>query len=198
MCCFPEGAVVSQPVQVIVESPEVLVPLMSAIANAWIATCDKRLGLFSGARLAAAAGAPAGGGAHSEGRGDVVDMLAADHGAEDDPSHEDATLQVREAGLHVFPWLVGPKIGAHFASSLCPVCARLAGRIYLSTPGTTAALVLQLLGGWGYAQATSQRMYCFMLCTCRPSQPTSCGSLSCKSSGRSSAACATPAQQQHA
>ncbi len=84
--------------QVTVESPEVLVPLLSAITNAWIWTIDRRLGLFSGASPAmAAAAAPAGAtgaGGHDEGRGGVVDMLAEDHGAEDDPSHEDSMLQV--------------------------------------------------------------------------------------------------------
>lgn len=81
--------------QVSVESPEVLVPLLSAITNAWIWTIDRRVGLFSGSTvLAAPAAAAAAGGAHAEGRGDVVDMLAEDHGAEDDPSHEDSMLQV--------------------------------------------------------------------------------------------------------
>lgn len=82
--------------QVSVESPEVLVPLLSGITNAWIWTIDRRLGLFSGATVlaaATAAAAPAAA-AHAEGRGDVVDMLAEDHGAEDDPSHEDSMLQV--------------------------------------------------------------------------------------------------------
>lgn len=86
--------------QVTVESPEVLVPLLSAITNAWILTIDRRLGLFSGATpVTAAVPAPAGAGAagaggHCKGRGGVVDMLAEDHGAEDDPSHEDSMLQV--------------------------------------------------------------------------------------------------------
>lgn len=77
-------------------------PLLSAISNAWIRTIDRRMGLFSGATPAAAAtamGAPAaaassGGGVHSDDRGDVVDMLAEDHGAEDGSSHDDAMLQV--------------------------------------------------------------------------------------------------------
>lgn len=70
-------------------------PLLSAITNAWIWTIDRRLGLFSGSTvLAAPVAAAAAGGAHAEGRGDVVDMLAEDHGAEDDPSHEDSMLQV--------------------------------------------------------------------------------------------------------
>lgn len=78
------------------ESPEVLVPLLSGITNAWIWTTDRRLGLFSGSTVVAGATAAAGAvpGGHAEGRGDVVDMLAEDHGAEDDPSHEDAMLQV--------------------------------------------------------------------------------------------------------
>jgi hypothetical protein len=82
--------------QVSVESPEVLVPLLSGITNAWIWTIDRRLGLFSGATVLAAvtAAAPPASTAHAEGRGDVVDMLAEDHGAEDDPIHEQSMLQV--------------------------------------------------------------------------------------------------------
>lgn len=78
-------------------------PLLSGITNAWVWTIDKRLGLFSGATSAAdaaaaaaarcaAAGAGAGH-AHDDGRGDVVDMLAEDHG-EDDSPHDEAMLQV--------------------------------------------------------------------------------------------------------
>lgn len=81
-----------------------LVPLLSGITNAWIWTTDRRLGLFSGSTVVAGATAAAAGaaapGRHAEGRGDVVDMLAEDHGAEDDPSHEDAMLQVRLVGSY--------------------------------------------------------------------------------------------------
>lgn len=130
--------------QVIVESPEVLVPLMSAIANAWIATCDKRLGLFSGARLAAAAGAPAGGGGHSERRGDVVDMLAADHGAEDDPSHEDATLQVRKGSLRVCWVWWDPSCSKPLS---CHVWCCAASRCAVNEPPANAVPGLMLFRG---------------------------------------------------
>lgn len=88
--------------QVSVESPEVLVPLLSGITNAWIWTIDHRMGLFNGTTSAAAATAAAASsaaGGHGDGRGEVVDMLADDHGAEDGSSHDDAMLQVRGAML---------------------------------------------------------------------------------------------------
>lgn len=90
------------------ESPEVLVPLLSGITNAWIWTIDHRMGLFNGTTSAAAATAAAAsstaGGGHADGRGEVVDMLADDHGAEDGSSHDDAMLQVRGAMMQSAIW----------------------------------------------------------------------------------------------
>jgi hypothetical protein len=122
-CCCSSLLSSSLCLQVTVESPEVLVPLLSGITNAWIWTIDKRLGLFNGHPRAVAAAAPAAGaaaaaGGHAEGRGDVVDMLAEGHGAEDGSSDDEALLQVHHGSL----WLVGPQalwLGFKAIASLC-------------------------------------------------------------------------------
>ena len=106
--------------QVSVESPEVLVPLISSLASAWIWTLDKRMGLFSGGQhqqqhghphtstssaATGSSGAAAAGGAAIAGEADEVAAGAAGGHvveAEDDSAaevvHDEGVLQVRERG----------------------------------------------------------------------------------------------------
>lgn len=50
--------------QVSVESPEVLVPLVSSLGSAWIWTLDQRVGLFSGSQHQQVAEESGAGGGH--------------------------------------------------------------------------------------------------------------------------------------
>lgn len=82
--------------QVSVESPEVLVPLISSLGSAWIWTVDQRLGLFSGTRHASRTG---------------VESELADSKQDDAvPVHNEPTLQVS---------------GTHKPSVLCPTAVQV-------------------------------------------------------------------------
>ncbi|KAF8068220.1 PI4KA1 [Scenedesmus sp. PABB004] len=99
-----------------VESPEVLVPLISSLGSAWIWTLDQRLGLFSGPAGHAAAHAPPPAGAGGPRRASSAGGHGADGGAaggghlvpaDDDDAgtevvHDEATLQAIAAH---FLWL---------------------------------------------------------------------------------------------
>ncbi|KAF6255211.1 hypothetical protein COO60DRAFT_237645 [Scenedesmus sp. NREL 46B-D3] len=100
-----------------VESPEVLVPLISSLASAWIWTLDQRMGLFSGSQhqqhphqAAAAAGAAgAGGGAagHGEAGGEAAGaagghVVKAEDGSAAEVVHDEGVLQAIYAH---FLWL---------------------------------------------------------------------------------------------